>query len=96
MKIILHPSIDMRSLSVSIQADVLILNGESFDFSALPEGGTLPAAAIDSGHFAGPVSRIEGELQICLIMPISGNASETARFPQPIHVTEDGPVALPE
>ncbi|MFI8479627.1 hypothetical protein ACIGCM_03560 [Pseudomonas sp. NPDC078700] len=97
MKISLSPVSTAFPLefSASLVGDVLAINGEPFDFSDLPEGATLPVEAIGSEHFAGPVSRIEGELQITLRFPIGPDASEAARFPKPIAVTIDGPVELP-
>ncbi|MFZ1469982.1 MAG: hypothetical protein WAT09_13545 [Paracoccaceae bacterium] len=77
------------------KGDVLILNGETFDFSPLPEGAVLPAAAIDSPWFAGPVRREAGILQVTLLLPHGTNAPEQALFPAAIDLSRDGPVALP-
>ncbi|MEC6486209.1 hypothetical protein VXS82_22890, partial [Pseudomonas aeruginosa] len=49
-------------LMLSRTGDVLTVNGQSFDFTPLPEGGELPAEAIGSEWFAGPVVRREGRL----------------------------------
>lgn len=95
MIIYFSPVRDDESMTASIAAEVLTVNGQSFDFTLLPEGATLPAGAIDSGHFAGPVSRINGELHLTLRLPHGPNPSQAVAFPEPIHVTEDGPVALP-
>jgi hypothetical protein len=75
--------------------DVLTLNGEAFDFAPLPEGALLPAEAIESEWFAGPVERVDGELQVLLFLPHGPCAPEATRFPVPLTVTEDGPVPLP-
>lgn len=96
MKITLSPQRRDDSISVIKSGDALTINGEAFDFSSIPEGATLPADAIDSDFFSGPVERINGELQINLILPHGANASEAARFPDPITVTTDGPINLPE
>lgn len=80
---------------VSKQGDTLIINGEAFEFAPLAEGETLPAEAIGSDHFVGPVERINGELHLTLRMPHGPRAPEETRFPQPIVVDVDGPVALP-
>ena len=82
-------------LDVSIAGDVLTLNGEAFDITQLPEGGTLPAEAIVSEWITGPVSRINGVLHLALRLPLGPNPSQAAAFPEPIHVSEDGPVPLP-
>jgi hypothetical protein len=82
-------------LTVSRTGDVLTLNGQAFDFSQLPEGATLPAEAIDSEWVVGPVSRIDGDLHLTLRLPHGANPSRAVAFPEPIHVTEDGPIPLP-
>lgn len=82
-------------LTATLAGDVLTLNGEAFDFSQLPEGGTLPAEAIASDWITGPVSRIDGELHLTLRLPHGPNPSQAVAFPEPVHVTEDGPIALP-
>jgi len=84
-----------ETLAVSRAGDVLTVNGETFDFSQLPEGAALPRQAIASDHFAGPVERINGELHLILRLPHGHNPSQSVAFPQPITIAVDGPVALP-
>lgn len=81
--------------TVSVQGSSLTINGEFFDFSILPGGATLPAGAIDSDYFVGAVERINGELHLTLRLPHGANPPQHVAFPEPIHVTEDGPVKLP-
>jgi len=84
-----------ETLTASRAGGVLTLNGIEFDFTPLPEGATLPAEAIDSPWIVGSVSRIDGELHLNLRLPHGPNPSQAVAFPDPIHVTEDGPIALP-
>ena len=84
------------SLSVVKQGDTLIVNGTEYDFSSIPEGATLPAEAIDSDLFSGPVERVGGELVLTLTLPHGPNPSKAVAFPEPINVVADGPVALPQ
>ena len=95
MIIIWNPQRRADTLTVVKQGDALIVNGITFDFSPLPEGATLPADAIDSDLFSGPVERISGVLHVTLTLPHGPNPSNSVAFPTPITVTEDGPVALP-
>lgn len=83
-------------LSVTRAGDTLIVNGEVFDFSPLLEGATLPTGAVLSPHFSQTVDRVDGELELTLILPHGPNAPESTRFPAPLVVTVDGPVAIPE
>lgn len=82
-------------LSLSRAGDVLTINGVAFDFGPLPDGATLPRAAVDCEWLAGPVERIGGVLHLTLILPHGPNAPEATRFPEPITVTGDGPITLP-
>lgn len=95
MHITLSPVRMDETLNVSRISDVLTLNDIEFDFGPLPEGATLPAEAIDSDWIVGPVSRIDGDLHLTLRLPHGPNPSQAVAFPEPIHVTEDGPIALP-
>lgn len=82
-------------LTLSKAGDILTINGVDFDFGPIPDGGLLPRAAVDCAHLASDVERISGEIHLTLILPHGADAPEETRFPEPIHVTEDGPVALP-
>ena len=96
MKLELTPQRRDDALQVSVAGNVLTINGIELDFMQLPDGATLPREAIDSPWIAGGVQRIAGVLHIPLLMPIAADASEAACFPQPITVTQDGPVELPQ
>lgn len=95
MYITLSPVRMDETLTASRAGYVLTLNGEAFDFSQLPDGATLPAEAIDSEWIVGPVSRINGELHLTLRLPHGPNPSHAVAFPDPINVTQDGPIPLP-
>ena len=95
MIIYFSPVRDDESMTASVAGEVLTVNGKAFNFTQLPDGATLPAEAIDSEHFVGPVERINGEVHLTLRLPHGANPPQHVAFPQPIHVTEDGPVVLP-
>jgi len=95
MQINLSPVRSSDTLLVFRAGDLLIINDVGFDFTQLPEGATLPAEAVGSDNFVGPVERINGELHLTLRLPHGPNPSQAAAFPQPITVTQDGPVELP-
>lgn len=83
------------TLAVSKVGEVLTINGEAFDFSSLPEGGTIPAGEVPCEWIVGPVHRIDGELHLTLLLPHGTNPSSAVTFPEPIIVMADGPVAVP-
>jgi hypothetical protein len=95
MKLILTPQRRDDTLSVIVSGDILILNGEVLNFGPLPEGGTLPSDAVGSPWILGDIHRVNGQIELTLILPNAADASEAARFPVPLVVNMDGPVELP-
>lgn len=95
MKIFLSPQRRDDTLSVVRCGDLLVVNDEPFDFSPVEEGDILPRSAIESEWFAGDVTRVNGELELTLILPNPANFSKAQAFPVPITVTKNGPVVLP-
>lgn len=87
------------TLVVTKTGDVLNINGLSYDLSVIPDGATLPNAAQATGCdlFAGGIKRVNGDLELTLILPFYNlPQSQAVLFPQPITVTADGPIQLPE
>ncbi|MCJ7874811.1 hypothetical protein [Phaeobacter sp. J2-8] len=62
MQITFSPMRSDARLVLSRVGDVLTLNGEAFDFSQLPEGATLPRAAVASDWLGSDVTRRAGKL----------------------------------
>ncbi len=85
-----------ETLELIRTGDTLIINGEPFDFSVVPAGGILPETGVQSAWICGPVQRDDaGVLHVPVVLPIGFHATESARFPHPASVDEDGPIALP-
>jgi hypothetical protein len=84
-----------QPLALSRTGDTLMLNGESFDLSAIPEGATLPRAAVACDWLASDIERVNGQLHLTLILPHGPNAPAQTMFPAALHLTGDGPVELP-
>ena len=95
MKIILSPQRRDDTVSYRKSGDTLLVDGEVFDFYRVEEGDVLPREAIKSEWFAGDVTRINGELQLALILPNPWNYSQAQAFPVPVSVTKNGLVELP-
>jgi len=96
MLINLSPQRRDDTLEVVKAGDVLIVNGETFDFSPIGEGGTLPATAISSIWFFDKVDRIDGQLVLTLFLPLPYNYSHEQAFPVPLESVPDGPVVFPQ
>lgn len=96
MKITLSPQRRDDTLTVIKLGDTLTINGTEYDFTDLPDGGALPADAVDCDFVIGSVDRVNGELELTLLLPHSANASEAARFPEPIIDPADDEVELPK
>jgi hypothetical protein len=95
MKITFHPMRSEARLKLERQGDVLRVNDKAYDFSAVPEGASLPHTAVKGSWLADDVTRENGVLHLAVILPISKNASKKCRFPAPIKLSKDGPVTLP-
>ena len=95
---IIHLSPQRRddALTVSKAGDLLVVNGEAFDFSKVEEGDTLPLGAIKSMWFSGDVFRVDGELSVTLLFPNPWNYSPEQAFPVPLQNVPNGAVALPK
>ena len=96
MIIKLSPQGGRVPLSIQKSGDVLIINGESFDFRQLPEGAVLPWSAVQCSHLVDDVTRRNGDLTIALGIPCDADSSLAVRFPIDIVNPPDGDVRLPE
>lgn len=90
MKINLSPIRADKFLTLEKLGDIITLNGESFDFSPIPDGGILPKSAIESDVILSDVERINGEIVLTILVPHGPNAAQGDRFPEPLTMTEDG------
>lgn len=95
MKINLSPQLRDDKLVVIKTGDRFVINGAVFDFAPLPEGGRLPAEAVACEHVIGDVTRVNGELEMTLLLPIAADATHEECFPEPIVDPVDGQVFLP-
>jgi len=96
-KITFSPQYSFAEPMLEKQGDALIVNGVTLDFSNFPEGGELPPEAIDNPFIVGGVERKDGVIHMTILLPYSNpNAPQSVTFPEPILITEDGPIALPE
>lgn len=75
--------------------DRIRINGELFNFNSLPDGATIPHGVVPCEWITGPVERIDGEIHLTLLLPHGPKPSAAVAFPEPITVTEDGPVTIP-
>ena len=95
MLINLSPQRREDILTISKSGDTLTINGVPYDFSNLPNGATLPKEAIDCEFIVSDVNRVNGEIELTILLPHGANASHEARFPEPIVMTTNGQVVLP-
>lgn len=75
--------------------DRLRINGDLFNFNALNDGDMIPAGVVPCDWIIGPVERSDGEVKVTLILPHAPNPSQAVAFPEPITVTDDGPIEVP-
>ena len=102
MKINLTPQRRDDALELSLADDVLTINGEALDLTAIPAGATLPREAVECEWLASDIERdAAGEITLSLILPhgfIADQTTDAAKavlFPDPLDVTEEGAITLP-
>lgn len=96
MIITLLPQRRDMSLTLERAGDALVINGERFDFSALPEGATLPRDAVACDWLASDVERVGGVLHLSLILPHGPIGEMAVPFaPAALDDPAEGPVLLP-
>jgi hypothetical protein len=95
MNITFSPQAMSGSLELSKAGDILTINGEEFDFSFIEEGDFLPQEAVDCPYVIYGVTRTDGEIVLTLMLPVTSDASEAARFPAPILNAPDGAIEVP-
>lgn len=74
-------------LKIEVTGDVLIVNGEEFDFSYIGEGETLPHSAIASDTFLDDVTRTNGELTFGIIIPHKTKPHQKIAFPESVEIS---------
>lgn len=77
------------------QGDVLTMNDKVYDFTPLPEGGTLPRLAVNCPWLASDVTRENGMLHMTLILPYAGQPLPDVLDPAAIIDPPEGVVTLP-
>lgn len=95
MLINLSPIRSDRTLEITKTGETLTINGVPYDFSQLPNGATLPREAIGCEFIVSDVNRVNGEIELTILLPHGANASHEARFPEPINMTTNEQVVLP-
>lgn len=69
MKITFSPQRSDEPLSLSVEGDVLIVNGTPLDFGPLAEGFELPHGAAGNNFIEGVVRRVDGEIEVMVRLP---------------------------
>lgn len=90
MDIKLSPQRRDGPVTITKKGDVLTINGEAFDLTPLPDGGSLPGHAIDCELIVGDVHRKNGAIQITLIAPHGPNPTQEESSPEPRLNAADG------
>lgn len=94
MRISFSPQAAFATMRVSRAGQVLTINGDSIDFSALPDGAEIENGGDLHPSIAGKVERVDGELQLTLLLPYWKAGHVDA--PPPIINPPDGSLAIPE
>lgn len=96
MRISFSPVEGMPAAAISVDGDVITINGTPYDFSALLEGEIVPMASLAEPLIVSDATRTDGVIVLTVILGNAPEASEAARYPDVLVVTEAGDVTLPE
>jgi hypothetical protein len=81
-------------LAITVAGEALTINGDTIDFSVVPEAGRIADAWKLHPMLAGTVERIDGLLHVTVLLPYSG-ADGHVEPPSPVLDPPDGPLTLP-
>lgn len=95
-EITLTPQRRDEALTLSKQGDVLIINGEGFDFSGVSDGAILPHTAVACNWLSSDITRNGDTLYLNVILPHGANFAHKASAFMPCIITSDGPISLPD
>jgi len=92
------PQIRSETLALEKKGDTLSINGVDIDFSPLLPGYKLPFGECQTASplLLGAERSTEGDLSVQVLLPISANATEAAKYPQPIINPADGEIEVPK
>lgn len=82
-------------LILARSGDIIIINDDVVDLSALPDGASLPVSAIGNAFISEDVQRIDGTLHLTLLLPHGPNPSAEVAFPADLIDPPDGRLTLP-
>lgn len=95
MRITYSPVEGLAPIELSVEGDVLTINGVAYDFSALADGDSIPFVALAEPLIVSDVVRIGGVVELTVILPHGQNAPEETRFPTPVDLLVNGTVEIP-
>lgn len=95
-KIKFSPQFSNKQLTLEKRDTSLIINGDVFDFSDMPDGSTYPSGAVNSDHIIGEVENINGAIHMTILLPYNLNEPpHSVSFPDEILMDRDGRISLP-
>lgn len=94
MQITFSPQRRAGTLAMAKAGDVLTINDTALDFSSLIDGNMLPYDAI-ANEFLLDARRINGLLQVTVVLPLADDAQNEAKFPDVLTDVGDGDIAIP-
>ena len=105
-KIKLSPQVNGKEPPViSVQGDILSINGEEFDFSPLQEGESITSDAVKNACVRNmpqeddtdAIYRKDGDIHLGILYPVFWNSPKAARFPNPDVISvSSGSVTFPD
>lgn len=96
MTLTLFPMVGLSARALELKEGALIIGDTVVALRVSPEPEGDEPFVPDHALLAGPIRQdADGRWQVRMILPITKDASEAARFPAPIEIEQDGPISLP-
>jgi len=95
MKIKFTPSRMNYQAQGFVDGDIISINGEVLDFSALGEGDILPCEAVGNDMVASEITRINGVIHLSVISPHGVHVPHESKYPSGDFVDVEGVIPFP-
>lgn len=95
VKITFSPVEGLPPTDITVEGDMLTIDGRLHDFTDLAEGDVLTMESVNDPMVVSDVMRVNGEIVVTVILPHGPDAEPTTRYPVAMDVVTAGEVSLP-
>lgn len=82
-------------LHLEREGEILVINGQRIDCTALADGQSIEALGLSCEPLVTDIVAEGAALHLTVLLPHGPDAGEAVLFPAPLVLSEDGPAQLP-